>query len=90
MTFKVEVFQNGSLWRVANTKDVGTIRNQWWYIPRILNIPLDEYVKKLKDEFNAEDIQVGGRFNCLTFGFRTLMAAEKYALWVNRKMRKKI
>lgn len=86
IAFKMTEWENCGKWYIANTEDIGGIANNWWFPAKILNIPLDLYVKKLVEEYHA-DITYYEDKNLLLYSFKNLSDLSKYKRWVNTSVR---
>lgn len=88
--YKMVEWQAASgVWYVNVPGKVGTAANAWWVPPRILDIPVNDYVLLLREEYGAENIKYFEDSNTLIFSFPTQLLARKYKNWINTKARNK-
>lgn len=87
--YKVEEWQNGSSWRAGDMSDLKNNSNLWYIPPRMLSLSLEEWILKLKNEFNATGFcfypEANGGKSLLTYYWVNYEDCHKYTLWVNRK-----
>lgn len=87
--YKVEEWQNGSSWRAGDMSDLKNNSNLWYIPPRMLGLSLEEWILKLKNEFNATGFHfypdANGGKSLLTYYWDNYSDCHKYTLWVNRK-----
>ena len=84
---KISEWQGGGgAWYAADTSDLKNRSSVWWKIPRLLNIPLDDYVKMLVNEYNVDYINLTDT-GFLCFSWNSYNKCHKYVLNMNRKLR---
>lgn len=91
--FKVAEWQDTTSkeWCVGNQDDLAHGSNYWWLPPRFLGMALDDWILKLKNEFNAKIsyIKPSKTAPCgiLLYHWDKYEDAHKYVLWINRLAR---
>lgn len=84
---KYTEWQNASgKWYCGNIADVAGESNKWWYPARVLNLPLEEYVKQLVEVHKAEIIGFDGK--TLLYGWDNYEDAHRFVLYVNKIFRR--
>lgn len=90
--YKVEEWQ-GALghWHVGDQSDLAHNSNLWYIPPRLLGLSLEEWIFKLKNEFNATGFKFYPDANdgksLLTFYWVNYADCHKYVLWINKQAR---
>jgi hypothetical protein len=87
---KVSVWQSGDgkHWYLGDIENLGHNSGAWWHIPRMLDIPLEDYPKYLKDK-GATNISYNIDANVLHFAFTDYNKINKMKLEINALARKK-
>lgn len=91
--YKASEWQIGSNWYVADISDLTNDSAAWWIPARFLNLSLEDYILKLKNEYNA----IIDRFcpsanngkSLLIFHWDNYNDAHRYLLYINRIARNK-
>ena len=84
----MQEFQSTSKrWHSCSAQISGQV-GKWYYIPRKMGIDLIDWIKILKDEYNAVDIKYCIETDCLIYSFTIYADCHKFTLWVNREARK--
>ena len=87
---KLEEWQSGSgNWLCGDVSALAAMSNAWWYIPRLLSIPLDEYIKLLITKYHAINLHYTAKDNVLIFYFKTQSDARKFKNEINKIAREK-
>lgn len=76
----------GSIWHAADISDLGHKSGSWYHIPRVLNIPLDEYVKILIQEYKVDYINLS-KNGFLNFYWKEYRKCHKFVLDMNKKLK---
>jgi hypothetical protein len=76
-------------WHCADISNLGNNSATWWYIPRLLNISLDNYIKLLKNDFNVSYITFFERTQMVYFYWDSQSDMRKFKNFINRKAREK-
>lgn len=89
--YKASEWNIGKNWYVADVSDLANDSAAWWIPARFLNLSLEDYIIKLKDEYNAIIDKFSPESNngksLLIFHWNNYNDAHKYLLWVNRMAR---
>ena len=87
---KVSVWQSGDgkNWYLGDVESLGHNSGAWWHIPRLLNIPLEQYPEYLKKK-GATKISYNKDANVLHFAFTDYNKVNKLKLEINALARKK-
>ena len=87
---KVSVWQSGDgkNWYLGDVESLGHNSGAWWHIPRLLNIPLEQYPEYLKKK-GATKISYNKDANVLHFAFIDYNKINKLKLEINALARKK-
>ena len=86
--FHMTEWQGGSgVWYCNDVEDLAGISSRWWTPARMLNMPLDEYVVMLVEEFKVDSISYDPKANVLVFYWKSREACRKYKNWINKKAR---
>ena len=87
---KVSVWQSGDgkSWYLGDVESLGHNSGAWWHIPRLLNIPLEQYPEYLKKK-GATKISYNKDVNVLHFAFTDYNKVNKLKLEINALARKK-
>lgn len=84
---KVKEWQGGSgLWYAANTDDLTNKKSYWWYIPRILNISLTDYVTMLIKQYKVSTVKLLNS-GLLYFAWDQYSLCHKYVLDINKRLK---
>lgn len=68
---KLTEWQGATLWYCADIEELGRKDSgKWWHIPRMLNLPLIDYILLLKDKYKAEGFQYSIETDTLVFGWK--------------------
>lgn len=92
MIYKVTEYQSPTgKWHVGNYTAVGKNSNAWYYIPRMLNMPLTDYILMLRDKYNAT-IESWTEYDngwppLLLYSWENHADAHKFLLMVNKEAR---
>lgn len=85
--YKASEWEDGAgHWHVADVQDLAHNSAVWWLPARLLNIPLVDFILKLKEEFHAE-IHYFPENSFMFFYWKDYNDAHKYLLWINRMAR---
>ena len=82
-------------WRVADTSDLANDSAAWWHPARMLNMPLEEYVNLLINEYHADidgwfpESNNGKSLLLFSWSNENYSYAHKYLLYINRISRNK-
>ena len=78
-------------WHVKSVQKLGTVSSQWWFPARILNMPLDEFLVMLKEQYHwTPDAAFNDGLNVIGHWEKKDYAhAHKYKLMINRIARNK-
>ena len=86
---KISEWQGGGgRWYAANTSDLGTERSRWWYVPRLLGISLEDYVKMLVEKYQVCDININDN-GFLFFAWDKYSYCHRYVLDMNKLLKNK-
>lgn len=76
-------------WRSNDVSDLAHGSGYWWYVPRMLNMPLTDYVLFLKDNFNAVNFSYNPTYNVLLWDWLSYADCHRFTLFVNKEARKR-
>lgn len=76
-------------WYTGDVSDLAAGSNNWWLIPRMLNVPLTDYILLLKDKFHANNFYYNMKQNFLTWDWPTRKECHNFTLYVNKEARKR-
>ena len=89
--YKVSEWQIGSYWYTGDQSDLAHNSNLWYIPPRLLGIPLTDWIIKLKEEFNATILGFNPDSNngksLLSVGWKNYNDCHRYTLWINKQAR---
>ena len=89
--YKCSEWNIGNKWYVADTSDLANDSAAWWIPARFLNLSLEDYILKLKDEFNANIVKFCPESNnnksLLIFNWDKYSDEHSYLLWINKMAR---
>lgn len=78
-------------WEVGDVSDLANDSNGWWIPARFLGISLEDWIIKLRDEFNAIIDSFKPESNkgksLLLYHWDNYNDAHKFCLWINRMAR---
>lgn len=72
-------------WHCNDVQDLAGGSGSWWIPCRILGIAPEEYVKLLKERFNASNISYKIETNILLFSWENQEDMRKYKNFINKK-----
>jgi hypothetical protein len=82
---KFSEWQGGSgRWYAADTATF----SKWWVPARLLGYSLIDYIKLLKEEYNATEFAYCLETDCLVFSWDNQKDCHRFLLWVNKMLRK--
>ena len=84
-----EEWEDNGKWVCGDVSALSANSNAWWYVPRMLEIPLTEYVKLLIEKFHINYIHYTAKYNVLLFSFSSLDECRKFKNYVNKVAREK-
>lgn len=87
--YKLEEWECNGRWYVGDVSALAANSNAWWYAPRLLDLPLVDYIHLLIDEYHVTYIKYCHRTNVLIFAFNTLKDCRNYKNCINRLARNK-
>ena len=76
-------------WNTGDVSDLAHGSNYWWNVPRMLNMPLTDYVLFLKNKFNATDFYYNPTSNVLLWSWSSYADCHAFTLFVNKEARKR-
>lgn len=79
---------SSGLWYAGDVSDLKNNSNAWYYVPRMLRIPLTDYILLLKDKFNINDLYYSKDKNFLMYNWKSYQDCHKFVLFVNKEARK--
>jgi len=89
--YKVTEWKQGSSWSAGDTSDLAHDSNLWYIPPRMLGISLEDWILKLKNEFNATGFhfypKANGGKSLLIYHWENYNDCHRYVLWINKKSR---
>lgn len=86
---KYTEWQSGSgYWYCNATSHLTTNYAKWWYVPKMMNMPLDKFVELLIKEYKAEIVIYNTDTEILIYRWKNYSDVHKFVLWVNRMFRK--
>jgi hypothetical protein len=81
-------WQGGNdMWHCGNTSDLGTGSNEWWRLPRLLNLSLVEFVQYNIDTFKPDKVWYSEEYDVLSFSWIKQSNMRKYKNYWNKKVR---
>lgn len=89
--YKATEWENGGLWHAGDTSDLKNDSNAWYIPARLLGLSLEDWILKLKNEFNATGFYFAPAANngksVLTYHWKNYADCHRYVLWINRMAR---
>ncbi len=89
--YKVTEWQNGFRWFAGDQSDLAHDSNLWYIPPRLLGLSLEDWIIKLKNEFNASNFafypDANGGKSLLTYSWDNYNDCHRYVLWINKQAR---
>jgi len=90
--YKVEEWQSPTgMWHAGDQSDLAHDSNLWYIPARLLGLSLEEWILKLKNEFNATDFVFYPNANngksLLTYTWKNYADCHRYVLWINKQAR---
>ena len=84
--FKMSEWQspNGN-WNCGDVEDLANNSNAWWIPCRILEVPVEEYVNMLVNDFKVSYIKYFSDKNLLFFSWDNQTDMRKFKNFVNKK-----
>ena len=76
-------------WHTGDVSSLGDKSNAWWHVPRMLDIPLTDYILLLRDKFNAYNFEYFSSSDLLLWDWKSYEDCHKFTLFVNREARKR-
>lgn len=73
-------------WHCGDCSDLAHGSNYWWHAPRLLGMPLDEYVTMLVQTFHAI-VTYNAEKDVLCMSWNSQAEMRKYKNWINKKAR---
>ena len=87
---KLSEFQGASgNWYIACTDYVGTVYNQWWYIPKALGMSLPAFVTSIVKDYKADNVSFDGKTFVFSWAESNQTLARKYKNNINKLLREK-
>lgn len=75
-------------WQVGDCSDLSNNSNAWWIPARFLNLSFEDWILKLKNEFNATIDKFCPEANngksLLLYHWTNYNDAHKFSLWINK------
>lgn len=87
MILKYDEWQdtNGK-WHCGDCRALSKMSNAWWKPARLLNMELTDYIKMMKETYNA-NIKATKSFNVILFSWDKQADMRKFKNFINRKAR---
>ena len=85
---KFSEWETPSGWHCNDTSDLANGSGYWWHVPRMLNMPLTDYVLFLKNNYNAKNFHYNSEYNVLLWDWPSYSDCHKFMLFVNKTARK--
>lgn len=80
-------FQSGSGRWYTNDPFLKGDVGEWWLPARLLNISLEDFILKIKNDFKADRIVYCKETDCLVYSWTNYNDCHKFTLWINRMAR---
>ena len=74
-------------WHCGNTADLGNGSNEWWKLPRLLCMPLEDYVKLVVVTYKPDKVWYHQDSNVLSFSWKSITAMRKFKNDMNKRVR---
>ena len=74
-------------WHVGCTDQLAKGSNYWWIPARMLDIPLTDFIEKLVNEFNVDQMYYFERSNLLLYSWENYNDAHRWLLYLNKEAR---
>ncbi len=89
--YKASVWTNGigNIWHCNDVEDLSGISAKWWVPCRILQIPPVDFLKMLKEKFNAINFYYCEETNFIGWSFSSEKDAIAYKNFINKKARER-
>lgn len=78
-----------SKWYATDVSDFSHGSFNWWYVPRMLNMELVDYIQLLKNDFHASFYCWKEDSNTLLWRWEKYSDCHNFVLFVNREARKR-
>ena len=86
---KYTEWESATGWHCNDVSDLANGSGYWWHIPRMLNMPLTDYIFFLRDNFNATDFRYNPNDGVLLWKWKSYNDCHRFTLFVNQTARKK-
>ena len=88
--YKAEEWKAGNgKWYCADVSSLSRDSSTWWYPCNILELSPVEYVKLLKNKFNASNFHYRTQSDVLLFSFDSQQDCRRYKNYINKIAREK-
>ena len=79
-------WQSASGWHCGNMKDLA-YSNEWWRLPRLLCMPLEDYVKLVVVTYKPDKVWYHRDSNVFSFSWKSITAMRKFKNDMNKRVR---
>ena len=76
-------------WEAISKRYYVSDGGKWWIPARMLGLSLEDFILKLKNEYNASKFAYCLETDCLVFSWDNYEEAHKWVLYINREARKR-
>lgn len=76
-------------WYSGDVSNLAHGSNYWWHAPRMLQIPLTDFILLLKDKYKANVTSYCFESNVLIFNWDNYNDCHKFTLFINNEARKR-
>lgn len=86
---KYTEWESATGWHTGDLSDLAHNSNSWWYVPRMLNMELTDYILMLKNDYNVVNFHYSPEHNVLLYKWQSYNDCHKFTLFVNKEARKR-
>lgn len=85
---KLTEWESNGKWHCGDVSALAAGSNYWWYIPRMLEISVEDYIHLLLS-YHATNLHYTAKANVLSYCFNTLAECRKFKNYINKIAREK-
>ena len=82
-------WESATGWHCGDVSALAAGSNNWWNIPRLLNISFTDYIHLLKNTYHATNFHYSAKCNVLSYCFPTQQDCRKFKNYINKFARDK-
>lgn len=86
--YHMEEWESNGRWHCGDVSALAANSNLWWYVPRLLNISLTDYIHLLL-KYKASNFHYNAQANVLIFSFSSLADCRIFKNYINKQAREK-